>query len=269
MMIRTERRPGARRRAAWTAAVLAGVMLSTGCATTAQREEDEARRRRAQSHFNLGVDHLENDRVAMGLRELMISESLESENPYSQYALGQAYLLKNRPVEAEEHILHSLELLPEYHDARLTLSGMYLLRGRFPESIEHARILADDPTFPAPWQALANVAWAEIQLGNLGVARVALEDSLDYEPAYWRTHLILGILNAREGRHLDAVSAFEEAIEKAPAGSALAEANYRLAKIYVSLGKRKHAVDHLVTAVAETPEGKWGQKSEEYLRLLR
>jgi tetratricopeptide (TPR) repeat protein len=268
-MYRSERRHRPENVTVWAATGLIGLLLLSGCATTAKKEEDEARLRRAQSHFNIGVDHLEKDRVAMGLRELMISESLESENPYTQYALGQAYLLKNKPVEAEEHILHSLELLPEYHDARLTLSGMYLLRGRFPESIEHARILADDPTFPAPWQALANVAWAEIQLGNLGPARAALEDSLDFDSNYWRTHLILGILNAREGRHLDAISSFEAAIEKAPAGSAVAEANYRLAEIYVSLGKRKRAVDHLVTAVAETPDGKWGQKSEDYLRLLR
>ena len=51
--------------------------------------------------------------------------------------------------------------------------------------------------------------------------------------------------------------------------SAAAEANYRLAEIYVSLGKRDRAVSHLLAAVEGSPNGRWGQKSEEYLKLLR
>jgi hypothetical protein len=49
----------------------------------------------------------------------------------------------------------------------------------------------------------------------------------------------------------------------------VAEASYRLAEIYVSIGKRKRAVGHLMTAVAQAPGDLWGKKSEEYLRLLR
>ena len=58
-------------------------------------------------------------------------------------------------------------------------------------------------------------------------------------------------------------------LEQKPGPSARAEANYRLAEIYVSLGKREQAVGHLMTAVAQAPDGKWGKKSEEYLKILR
>ena len=51
--------------------------------------------------------------------------------------------------------------------------------------------------------------------------------------------------------------------------SATAEASYRLAEIYVSLGMREQAVGHLRSAVMKAPSDPWGKKSEEYLRLLR
>ena len=56
-----------------------------------------------------------------------------------------------------------LEIYPEYHDARLHLSGLYLVLERYPEAADQARILADDPTFPAAWRALTNLAVAELR----------------------------------------------------------------------------------------------------------
>ena len=49
----------------------------------------------------------------------------------------------------------------------------------------------------------------------------------------------------------------------------MAEANYRSAEIFVSLGNRKRALRHLMAAVAQSPDGQWGQKSEEYLEVIR
>ena len=78
-----------------------------------------------------------------------------------------------------------------------------------------------------------------------------------------------GILEAQEGHHPKAIALFEEMLALRPRASAMAEANYRLAEIYVSIGKRERAVGHLVTAVAQAPGDLWGKKSEEYLKLLR
>jgi tetratricopeptide (TPR) repeat protein len=108
-----------------------------------------------------------------------------------------------------------------------------------------------------------------MRLGNNVVAREQLDLAIEYNRNYWPALLSLGILEQKEGRPVEAISFFRLAIEQEPAPGARAEANYRMAEIYVSLGKRKQAVDHLMAAVAQTPEGKWGKKSEEYLKILR
>ena len=58
-------------------------------------------------------------------------------------------------------------------------------------------------------------------------------------------------------------------LELSPGAAVEAQANYQIAEIYISLGQREQAVAHLSTAVSQTPDGVWGRRSEEYLKLLR
>jgi Tfp pilus assembly protein PilF len=245
------------------------LLAASGCATNQPDLERERRFKQASSHFEIGVDHMENRRYAMGLREFLTAESLDPENPRIQYGLAEAYMQQGKPVEAEIHLLRALEIYPEYHDARLNLSALYLVLERYPEAADQARILADDPTFPAAWRALTNLAVAELGQRNLAAARTHLELANEFHRTYWPTLLTLGILEQEEGRSRQAISYFEQVLEQKSGANAQAEANYRLAKIYVSLGDRRRAVSHLMTAVAQTPDGEWGRKSEKYLAILR
>jgi type IV pilus assembly protein PilF len=252
------------------AVALLALLALPGCAmSAADRYEAEHRIKQANSHYELGVDHLENGRYANGLRELLVAETLQPTNPRIHAALAEAYMRKGIVVEAEAHLIRALELDPKYHDARLNLSGLYLMIDRYEDAAAQAQILVDDATFPAVWRAYTNRAIAEMRLGNNVVAREQLDLAVEYNKNYWPALLSLGILEQKEGRLVEAISFFRLMIEQKPAPGARAEANYRMAEIYVSLGKRKQAVDHLMAAVAQTPEGKWGKKSEEYLKILR
>jgi type IV pilus assembly protein PilF len=252
------------------AVALLALLALPGCAmSAADRYEAEHRIKQANSHYELGVDHLENGRYANGLRELLVAETLQPTNPRIHAALAEAYMRKGIVVEAEAHLIRALELDPKYHDVRLNLSGLYLMIDRYEDAAAQAQILVDDPTFPAVWRAYTNRAIAEMRLGNNVVAREQLDLAVEYNKNYWPALLSLGILEQKEGRLVEAISFFRLMIEQKPAPGARAEANYRMAEIYVSLGKRKQAVDHLMAAVAQTPEGKWGKKSEEYLKILR
>lgn len=256
----------------WSRCAVALLVLLAlpGCATNAtKRYEMEQRGKQANSHFELGVDHLENGRYANGLRELLVAETLQPKNPRIHAALAEAYLRKGKVVEAETHLLRALEIDPKYHDARLNLSGLYLMVGRYEEASVQARNLVDDATFPGVWRAYTNRAIAEMWLGNHLVARDQLDLAIDFNKKYWPALLTLGILEQKEGRPVEAIAFFRRALEQNPGPGARAEVNYRMAEIYVSLGKRAEAVEHLMAAVAQTPEGKWGKKSEEYLKILR
>jgi type IV pilus assembly protein PilF len=245
------------------------VVLLPGCATTNRQEEAAENARKATAHLNLGADHLESGRGALALREFMLAESLDPKSPRIQYALGEAYLAQQKPDEAERHFLKSLELHPEHHDARLSLSALYIVQKRYPESIAACQTLIDDPTFPSPWRALANRGWSEYQLGHAREARASLGLALEYNPTYWPAMLSLAVLEADAGRRLEAIGLLQEVIEIGPGPRVEAEVNYRLAENYIALGKRSRAVAYLTTAVTQAPDDVWAKKSQEYLRLLK
>ena len=252
---------------------LAALLLSTpglgGCTSSSARQEMEHNARRATSHLNLGVDHLGHGRSALALREFMTAESLDPRNARIQYALGEAYMARQKLEETELHYQKALELEPGFHDATLSLSALYIVQERYEESIALCEALLDDPTFPAPWTALANRGWAELQLGRAAEARASLELARDYSKNYWPAMLSLAVLESNEGRRREAIGLLQEVIELAPGDGVESEANYRLAEQYIALGRRDRAVVHLTSSVARAPEGEWARRSEDYLKLLR
>lgn len=240
-----------------------------GCATAAKKAEREHNARRANSHFELAVDHVSKDRLELGLRELLEAERLDPKNPRIQHGLAIAYLRKGKVAEAEAHLERALEIWPGYLDARFNLGRLYLAMGRFEESAEQSELLANDPTFTSPWRAYNTWGWALYELGQVKEARVKLDRSLALRAGYWPTQMNLGILEAGQGHRPEAIRHFDRVLALGPGPSAAAEANYRLAEIYVSLGRRQQAVGYLRTAVVKAPIDPWGRKSEEYLKLLR
>lgn len=248
---------------------VAVLLTASGCATTESALARETRLKQARSHFEIGVDHLQRGRYAEGLQEFLTAESFDPSSPKIQIGLAEAYLHRGRAAEAEAHLLRALEIDPGSHDARLNLSALYLETGRYEDSAEHARILADDPTFPAVWRAYTNLAVAEISLERYAEAREHLDRALAYNRSYWPAYLTLGILEQAVGHPQEAIAAFEQALEKNPRPAARAEVNHRMAVAYVSLGRRDKAVSHLMTAVAQAPDGEWGRKSAKYLETLR
>ena len=245
------------------------LLVGIGCASPASRAQAALRLRQAESHFGIGLDHISNDRVALGLRELLRAESLDPQSPRIQQALADTYLMRRKPEKAEQHYLRSLKIEPTYHESRLNLSMLYTQLDRYEESLIQTSILADDATFPRPWRALANKGLAEYRLGQFEEARLSLELGLDYREDYWPTLLYLGMLEVEEGRQLEGLSFFRQVLEQEPGLEVQAQANYRIGEVLIALGKRERALGHLRAAVAQTPGGPWGLKSEEFLILLR
>jgi len=245
------------------------LLLGSGCANSPTQAEDALRLRRANSHYNLGIDHIRNDRVAVGLRELLLAESFNSQSPRIHQAVATAYLIRGKPEEAEQHYLRTLDIDPTFHEARLNLSILYSQLDRYEESIFHTSMLVDDATFPGPWRALANKGLAEYRLGQIEEARRSLELGFEYRDDYWPTLLYLGMLEVEEGRRLEGLSLFRQVLEQEPGLEVQAQANYRIGEIYIALGERGRAIGYLRAAAAQTPGGQWGAKSEEYLNRLR
>jgi len=238
---------------------------------TTQEKEDqsELNAKRANSHFNIAVDHQDNGRVELALRELLTAYRLDKQNPRINHGLGITYLQKGKEAEAERYMKEALVIRPDYQDARYNLCTLYMRQGRNKECIAQSKILYDDPTFTKPWRALTNWGWCAYKLGDVDEARRQLTFAHDYNSRYWPTLLNLGILEAEQGNKMEAIGYFEQVLAFEPDASTTAEVNYRLGEIYESMGKRRQALEVLRTAVVKAPTDPWGKKSEEYMKRLR
>jgi len=245
------------------------VAASLGCATAAGSKAADQNRRRARSHYDIGVDHLHHGRRELGLRELLAAERLDPRDPEIQNLLGVAFYQKERRVEGEQHLRRALELRPDYHDARFNLAVLLLQEQRWQECATESAALFDDPTFVAPWRALGTRGWCEYKLGRIEQARDLLRLARDYDAKDWSTALNLGILEADQGNRRHAIELFETVLATSPSASAAAETNYRLGELYAAQGERERAVRHLRAAVEKAPNGPWGKKSEDTLKRLR
>ena len=216
----------------------------------------------------MGANHLREGRVPLAIRELRASEELNPADRWTQLTLAEAYRMKGLNADAERHLHKALEIDPKFQDARLTLSGLYIQTGRYREAIGGAAPDRRSDLSAALDRAHQQGLGATTSSSRRAEAREALAAAIEYNERYWRAQLNLGILDAEEGKRIDAIERFERVIELAgPLGSA--EANYRIAEIYLSLGNRKQALEHLVAASSQRPSGPWGKRSEDYLKRLR
>jgi Tfp pilus assembly protein PilF len=249
--------------------MLLALAVVSGCASTPDLQTEFEQDKKSRAHYNAGIELMRQGNYGLGIRELRTALQISPDDPWIHWALAEAYRRKGRFEDAESHLLKALEIRPDFQQARLNLSALYVEIGRHADAIAQTDLLLDDPTFPVPWKALTNRGWAEYELGQREKARESFESALEYNEKHWRSFLALGILDAESGDRMAALDNFEQVIALEPGPLAEAEANYRIGEIYVSLGNRERAVQHLTAATAKEPNGPWGDRSEDYLRRLR
>lgn len=254
------------------AALALGWLLLAGCASKGGPglaevgEEDE---RRAVAHYNMGVHHLSEGSTALAIRELQAAVQRNPNDPSIHLALAEGYRRKAKLAECEQHLRRALEISPDFHNARLNLSGLQVQMGRYEQAIAEATRLVDDPTFPTPWRALTNLGYAQFRLGRVSEARSNLETALEYRPYDTIALLDLAQLESEAGQKLRAIELYTRILSHKPAPAVAAEVNFRLAEVYVSLGRRDDALAHLGQAAAARPGSAWAKRSEEYRKLLQ
>ena len=245
-----------------------------GCVTTVDDAKPDAKSL-ATATRDVGIDHLAQGRTALAIRKLKESMLYDSNDPATHLWLGDAYRRKGMLGEAEEQLLIALRLNSDtgdynHQETVLNLSALYIQMKRHDEARARCQELIDNPTFSTPWRALTNRGWAEYKQGLLAEARASFDEAIDFHPRYSPAHFNLGILDQRERHYLDAIRRFEIALDAGRlSADAEAEANYRMAEVYVSLGRRGKAIDHFSMALERSPYGRWGTQSQSYLELLR
>jgi Tfp pilus assembly protein PilF len=254
----------------YRASSLLALALLAGCATPTERDISLA-----FQHRQLAEAKLSQGENELAIKEYQRSLELFAGDPETHFGLAEAYQRKQRLDLAEKHLLEAARLRPDHHEARLNLGVVWLLQERWPEAIAQFKELAEEPTFIRPARALVNLGWAQYKSGDLGGARVTFEQALQSERANYVAHLDLGIVLYDQGDVVEAIRHFEQVLvilENRPVavfGATEAEARFRAAQGFVKLGKQTEAIGHLELAAQRGGTSEWGQKSREYLAILK
>ena len=161
--------------------------------------------RQARSHYGLALNHLREGRTGIAIRELLAAQALSPSDPWIDLSLAEAYRLKGHSADSERHLKRALELRPDLHAAKLNLSALYIQSERYEEAVKMSQELLADATFPVPWKALTNQGYALYKLGRNAEARQAFDHAHEYHERFWPARLDLAILDAEEGRRLEAL----------------------------------------------------------------
>ncbi|MCS5636931.1 MAG: tetratricopeptide repeat protein, partial [Myxococcota bacterium] len=154
-------------------------------------------------------------------------------------------------------------------EANFRMGEIYIKMERYAEAEVLFQSLIDDATYGQPWAALTNLGWAQFKSGRFEEARASYEEALDFRSSYVVAHFNLGILSQEQGRWMEAIRQLELAVKGGQmAPDALAEANFRMGEIYMTLGRRDRAFEHFEIATKKSPDSEWGEQSRSYLELL-
>ncbi|HEU5468179.1 MAG TPA: tetratricopeptide repeat protein [Steroidobacteraceae bacterium] len=151
--------------------------------------------------------------------------ALKPEDPFGFTLLGRLAQLEGRQADASRHLLHALELEPDFAPARLALAESEVLEESWEAADARLLSLADDREAPAVFRIDAAFALNGLRLsrGQFAAAArplVALEREIGKEEI--RAAMALaqrGRSSAERGDFVEASSLIRQAVERAPSSA--------------------------------------------------
>lgn len=218
--------------------------------------------------MQIGTGSLQSGQYPQALSELLTAEQLDGHNPEIENNLALAYYFRERADLAEIHLRKSLELKPDYTDARNNLSRVLADRGQFKEAFEQARYASEDLTYPDPAKPQINMGIAAFKMGNYSEARARFLKALQYQHDNC-------LANSYYGRSLYELKDFRHAAEALDRAVSFCqrelydEPHYYSALTYFQLGQKAKAETRFQELIKLYPNGQYRDKAKEMLDTIR
>lgn len=241
-------------------ALLSLSLLTLGCAA------NEAARKKASYHFQMGLSYLGENNVAGALSELTEAEKLDPDDPELLNYLGLAYYRRNKYEIAEQKYLRALALKQEFSEARNNLGVNYMELRRWDESIYHLKLVTDDIFYQNHEAALMNLGLAYFGKGDYPKALSVLRSVVANNTKNPRARVNLGRVYLAIDKVELAIMEFSKAVEL---NKEYANAHYNLALAYLKTKDNKGAVAAFREVLRIVPDSEMGQLSREYIDLLK
>lgn len=234
-----------------------------GCGSFGKRDSELA-----ELHLRVGTSQLQSGDYPSALKELLHAESLDPNNSQIQNNLGLAYYVRDRFDLAEVHIRKALTLDPKYTDARNNLSRVLIDRAKYSEAAQEARMVIADLTFPTPEKGWINLGIAQFKLNQFDESKRSFLKAIQLQKENC-------LANSYFGRSLFELKDYKkstEALDKAVGycqSMLFDEPHYYSAMSYLQMGDKKRAEARFDEVIKLYPNGKYIDKSKEWLEMIR
>ncbi|MHC1698207.1 MAG: tetratricopeptide repeat protein [Geobacteraceae bacterium] len=234
--------------------------LSAGCGAT------EASRKKASYHYQMGLSYLAEGNYTRALIDLSEAEKITSDDPVLLNYLGQAYFFKKRFDLAEAKYLRSIELRPNYSEARNNLGATYMELQQWDKAIKQLTLVCNDIFYQNHDTAAMNLALAYFGKGDYNQALTLLRPVIANNPRSPVARLNLGRVYFAYDKTGLAIEEFKKSIEL---NADYAKAHYLLGLAYLKCNISDAAKTEFKEVLRINPDDELGQISKEHLQLLK
>jgi Tfp pilus assembly protein PilF len=242
--------------------VLALLTLAVACVPV---EQVKPKKEIAEYHTILGVSALNEKNPTEALREFLLAEEADPNDPEIQSGLAQAYVGKRAYELAEQHLLKAIALSNDKPKYENNLGALYLTMGRYDDAIVRLRKAADNLLFARADQAWTAIGIAYYQKQDYASAETAYKKAMMLNPQFVRAPFRLGELYYNLDRPAEALDIFKRAIQLAPGFST---AHYWLGLTYMKMKDHDQARAAFSEALRLAPDSEVARLSANYLRII-
>ncbi len=235
------------------------LMVLSGCATTTRNAE------KADLHLQIGTGHLAKSQYADAIRELLVAEQLDPENPLVQNNLAIALFARKRIKDSIEHFQRALEIKPDYSEARNNLGRAFIEYNQPKEAIRELKLVIDDITYPQTERAYVNLGIAYLRMKDFAKAQVNFQEALNLNRNYCLAHNYYGQALYFQKKYGQAAAALDSAVQLC---QNLDEAHYYNALSYLQLGQTEKARTRMNEIVSLYPQSEFAEKARVQLNKL-
>lgn len=189
------------------------------------------------------------DYVAAGVQVRLLGVSLPPGDPRLEYAQASLYLDLNHPEAAILHLRRALKSNPDFVPARQDLSASLIQLGRWQEASEVLGPLVEQQPESARLAYMDALVLENTR--HPQAAEAEAHRALTLNPQYADAFTILGVSQAVQGRHADAIKSLEQAIALRPESF---DAQFHLGRERYAINDAAGAAHALDAAIAIRPE---------------